>query len=90
MIPIHDLVNKIKWDENESPEDYVLGYEDRVSKKLVEVRFVEIKRTEDNFMVLERNMEEVSIPLHRVRVVKKKGEIVWQRPKAGEEPSKSG
>ena len=80
MIPIHELVNKIKWDENENPEDYTIGYEDRVAKKIVEVRFSDIKRVEDNFMILERDMEEVSIPLHRVRVVKKKDDVVWERP----------
>ena len=85
MITIHDLVNKIKWDENENPEDYTLGYEDRVAKKIISVRFSEIKRIEDNFMILERDMEEVSIPLHRVRVVKKKDAVVWERAKHEEE-----
>lgn len=86
MEPIINIINKIKWDKRESPEDYTIGYEDRVSKQIIEVKFAEIKRIEDNFMVLERNLEEVSIPLHRVRVVKKKEEVVWKRPKAGAEP----
>ncbi len=90
MEPITNIINRIKWDKREDPSDYVIGYEDRVSKKVIEVKFTEIKRIEDNFMVLERNMEEVSIPLHRIRVVKKKGNAVWERkiksPKAREEP----
>ncbi|MBN2112160.1 DUF504 domain-containing protein [Candidatus Woesearchaeota archaeon] len=83
---IADLINKIKWDENENPEDYVIGYEDRISKKIVEIKFTEIKRIEGNFMVLERDLEEVDIPMHRIRVVKKQGNIVWERAKAHEEP----
>jgi len=79
MEPITSIINKIKWDEKENPEDYTIGYEDRISKKIVEVQFAEIKRVEDNFMVLEKDLEEVSIPLHRIRIVKKKGKIVWKR-----------
>jgi uncharacterized protein (UPF0248 family) len=86
---ILDILNKVKWDENENPEDYSIGYEDRISKKIVEIQFTEIKRIEGTFLVVEKDMEEASIPVHRIRVVKKKGTIVWERPKAGEEPSKS-
>ena len=75
-----------KWDKRENPADYVIGYEDRVSKQVVEVKFTDIKRIEDNFMIIEKNMEEVSIPLHRIRVVKKKGSVAWERPKAGAGP----
>jgi len=84
MKPIVNIINKIKWDERENPEDYTIGYEDRILKKIIEVRFVDIKRIEDNFMIVDKElkgrMEEVSIPTHRVRVVKKKGEVVWERP----------
>jgi uncharacterized protein (UPF0248 family) len=83
---IVDLINKIKWDENENPGDYVIGYEDRISKEIIEIKFTEIKKIEDNFMVLERDLEEVNIPLHRIRIVKKQGKVVWERTKAREEP----
>ena len=79
MKSIKDLLNKIKWDEKEQPEDYVIGYEDRIAKGIMELKFTDIKRLEGTFMIIEKNLEEVNIPLHRVRVVKKKGEIVWKR-----------
>lgn len=83
---ILDLLNKIKWDKRESPEDYVIGYEDRVSKEIIEVKFTDIKRIEGNFMIIEKNLEEVSIPLHRIRVVKKNSSVVWERPMTHEGP----
>jgi len=86
MRPVIDLINKIKWDEKENPEDYTIGYEDRVSKKIVEIRYADIKRMEGNFMVVERDLEEASIPVHRIRVVKKNNKIVWQRPKSPSKP----
>lgn len=84
MKPIADIINKIKWDERENPEDYTIGYEDRILKKIIEVRFADIKRIDEGFMIIDKEVkgriEEASIPLHRARVVKKKGEIVWKRP----------
>ncbi len=79
MQPIQDLLNKIKWDKSEDSSDYAIGYEDRVLKKIIEIKFSDIKRIEDSFMVLKRDNEEVMIPLHRVRVVKKKDLVVWKR-----------
>lgn len=79
MIPIKELINKIKWDKRESPGDYILGYEDRVSGKIIETAYPDIERLEGNFMIIFREGEEKHIPMHRVRVVKKKGKIIWQR-----------
>lgn len=79
MITIEDLINKIKWDEREDPSDYSLYYLDRITKKLVEIKYTDILRVEDGFIVLEREGEETNIPLHRIRKATKKGEITWQR-----------
>lgn len=79
MISIKDLLNKIKWDRNEQPEDYSIYYLDRISEKLIKVDFNQIKRVEGNFMILEKEGEEVNVPLHRIREVMKKGRVVWKR-----------
>ncbi|MBW2972002.1 DUF504 domain-containing protein [Candidatus Woesearchaeota archaeon] len=79
MITISELINKIKWDKRERPADYSLFYLDRITKKLVEIKYEEMKRVDEGFIVLERDGEETSIPLHRIRKVTKKGETIWQR-----------
>jgi len=79
MQPIKELLNKIKWDKRENPEDYSIGYLDRVQNKIIEIGYNEIKKIEGNFLVLEREGEEVYIPTHRVREVKKQGKVVWKR-----------
>ena len=80
MQTIKDLINRIKWDKRENPDDYTLGYEDRVAKKIIEVSFNGILRFEEGFMVMaDERGEEAMIPLHRVRVVKKKDVVVWSR-----------
>jgi uncharacterized protein (UPF0248 family) len=77
MIPIKELINKITWDKREKPEDYALWFLDL--DRLVEMPYVAIKRLDGNFMVVEKEGEEVEIPLHRVREVRKKGVVVWKR-----------
>ncbi len=79
MITIKDLLNKIKWDKNLNPKDYTLYYLDRISKTLKKIRYSDIKRIEGNFIIIEKQGEQASIPLHRIKRVKKKGVIVWQR-----------
>ncbi len=78
MIPIQDLLNKIKWDKRESPEQNSIFYFDRILNKLVSIPYNNIKRLEGSFMVLD-NEEETNIPLHRIKKVTKKDDVIWER-----------
>lgn len=83
MMRIIDILNKIKWDSRENPDDYTILYHDRILKTLIEINYTDIKRIEDSFMVVEREDEpgkETMIPIHRIRKIKKKGVVVWSRP----------
>lgn len=79
MIPIKNLLNKIKWDKKEDPKDYEIFYYDRVLKKLICLNFSMVKKTENNLLTVIKDDEEISIPFHRIRRVKKKGKVVWER-----------
>jgi len=79
MISIIDLINKIKWDKKEHPKDYTLAYLDRIQKKLIEIPYTKIKKLEGTFIIIEQDGEETNIPTHRIKQVKKKGKIIWQR-----------
>jgi len=79
MISIIDLINKIKWDEKENPEDYTIAYQDRIQNKLIEIPYTKIKRLEGTFMIIDQDGEETNIPTHRIKQVKKKRKIIWQR-----------
>jgi len=78
MQPIHELLNKIKWDKRENPDDYLIFYYDRILKKLIQIPYNKIKSIEGSFMVLD-NEEESNIPLHRIRKVAKNNAVVWER-----------
>lgn len=79
MESIIELLNRIRWDKKENPYDYDVYYEDRVTEQNVKVEFKAIKRVEGNFFVIESDNGETSIPLHRVREVRKQGQSIWKR-----------
>ncbi len=79
MQTIKDIINKIIWDKNLDKGEFSIFYLDRIENKKIEIEFNDIKRIEDNFIVIEKNDEEVQIPLHRIREVRKKGKLFWSR-----------
>jgi uncharacterized protein (UPF0248 family) len=79
MITIAELLNKIRWDKREKPEEYSILYLDRITRKLNKIEYTDIKRIDDGFMVLMRDNEETNIPLHRIRTVLRCRKTVWKR-----------
>ena len=77
MKPEHEILNQIKWDKRLRKEDYTICYLD--FGKIKEIPYNDIKRIEEGFMTIEKDGQETEIPLHRIRIIKKKGEIIWQR-----------
>ena len=77
-IYIGDFLNNIRWDKRLKPEEYTLVYFDRIEEKRYEVAFTAIGRR-GNFFTVVRNGREVSIPVHRIGQIKKKGKVVWDR-----------
>jgi len=78
MMHIKELLDKIKWDDREKPEEYSLLYLDFGNLK--EIKYTEIKKIEEGFMTVKVGDIDTQIPLHRIKVVMKKGKIIWQRP----------
>ena len=79
MQPIQELLNKIKRDPNEEPDAYVIFYQDRVSDKLIPVPYDDILEIRESFITIFDKGHETPIPLHRIKKVEKKGEVVWER-----------
>jgi len=77
-IYIGDLLNRIRWDKDWKPEEFILVYYDRIHNKNFEVPFISIGRS-GNFFIIKSKMGESYIPLHRIREVKRSGKIIWKR-----------
>lgn len=75
--PASDVLNRLRWDPNLDPADYIIGYEDR---------FLGAKETGLEKWKTEQTDEEF-IPQHRILYFRKKfndegdgkGDIVWER-----------
>lgn len=83
MIPIQDLLNRIRWDRDFARGRFEIGYYDRVEDRIIRVAFEEIGfDPEDHFRigVSDENLEYHSVPYHRIREVWKDGQLIWSRP----------
>ena len=82
MIPIHELLNRIKWDHEFGQAEFIIGYHDRFDENLVKVALKELFfDSEDHFdFELVDDMGTThTIPLHRIREVYRDGRLIWHR-----------
>ena len=82
MIPIHELLNRIRWDREFGQGEFVIGYYDRVDDAIIRVPLGEVYFSPDDhfsFEITDAEGEARSIPLHRVREVYKDGKLIWHR-----------
>ena len=82
MIPIQDLLNRIRWDPGFSKSEFAVGYDDHVAKRIVKVPFRRIHFAAGehfSFDAVEDDGSVHTVPLHRVREVWRDGELIWRR-----------
>ena len=82
MIPIHELLNRIRWDSAFGSAEFAIGYYDRVADRIIVVPFTALAfSAEDRFDFSLIDEEGVlhTIPLHRIRQVFRNGELIWER-----------
>ena len=87
MIPIHELLSRIRWDAEFARSSFVIGYWDRVAGRVLHVDLREIAWDADNpsfFDLIDEDGLAHSIPFHRVREVWRDGSLIWQRHPAGD------
>jgi uncharacterized protein (UPF0248 family) len=88
MIPIHELLSRIRWDEAYATSRFVIGYWDRVANKVLHVDLREISWDRENptfFDLVDEDGVTHGIPYHRVREVWRDGELIWERHPPGEQ-----
>ena len=71
--PASDVINRLRWDANLDPSNYIVGYEDRfLGAKELSLERWKTEQTDEEF-----------IPQHRILYFKKKSdegvEVVWER-----------
>lgn len=82
MLPIYKLLSRIRWDKEFGAGQFSIGYYDRLADRLVSVPFSGIVFQEGDkhsFQVMDADGVFQSIPFHRVREVRRNGELIWSR-----------
>ena len=82
MMPIHELLARIRWDSCFGRGSFVLGYIDHNTDELWFVPFRDVRPDPHNPSMLElvdKRGEMVSVPLHRIYQVSRNGKTIWQR-----------
>lgn len=82
MQPIHELINRIRWDAEFGAAEFSIGYYDRVEKRIIVVPLGRASYDHPDAESLRFEDDEgrtVNIPFHRVRQVFRDGELIWNR-----------
>ena len=83
MIPIHELLNRIRWDPEFARGNFQLGYYDRAEDRTILVPFKEVSfpaESPQTFQLTDAEGQRHHIPFHRVREVYKDSQRIWHRP----------
>jgi len=83
MTPIHELLNRIRWDPEFGRGNFELGYFDRIEGRIIVVPFLKVDFPEDDlhaFHLGDAEGQAHRVPFHRVREVYKDGQRIWHRP----------
>ena len=82
MIPIQDLLHRIRWDPMFGQGRFEVAYVDHASEALVRVPLDALRfdpAEPFGFELAGTDGEERFIPFHRVREVYRDGAVIWQR-----------
>jgi uncharacterized protein (UPF0248 family) len=85
MIPIHELLARIRWDPEFGRARFVIAYLDHKKDALVRVPFERIRLPEVHRFAFEAEEDDGtwhSVPYHRVREVWRDGALIWARGKS--------
>ena len=93
MLPIHKLLNRIRWDPRFRAGRFEIGYYDRRVNGILMVPLEAVRFPDGIRFMFELYDEEGElhrIPLHRVRRVTRNGRVIWQRTPPRELPQDPG
>jgi uncharacterized protein (UPF0248 family) len=83
MIPIHELLSRIRWDREFGRSAFEIGYYDRIRAEIVRVPFTALIFPPDSrhlLLIMTADGIIHSLPLHRIREVYRDNELLWRRP----------
>jgi len=86
MMPIHELLNRIRWVSEFAKGSFQLGYYDRTEDRVILVPFQAISfpaESPQTFELTDAEGQTHRVPFHRVREVYRDSQRIWHRPQPG-------
>jgi hypothetical protein len=83
MMPIHELLSRIRWDAEFAHGEFELGYFDRLEKRVILVPFRKISFPEKDpgrFQLIDAAGQLHRVPFPSCARVYKDGQRIWHRP----------
>lgn len=83
MIPIQDLLHRIRWDADFGKGRIEIGYDDHVARRVVRVPMSRVYLEPGEHFAFDAVEDDGSthmVPFHRVRAVWRDGKPIWRRP----------
>lgn len=82
MMPIHELLARIRWDPEFGKGEFELAYEDKIERQLKRVPLERIDIEPGQHFAFEAEEDDGTrhtVPFHRVRKVWRNGVLIWER-----------
>ncbi|HTY88698.1 MAG TPA: DUF504 domain-containing protein [Candidatus Acidoferrum sp.] len=82
MMPIQQLLSRIRWDADFARGRFELGYFDRVEGRLILIPLQDVDFPPEDpraFRLVDAAGRFHRVPFHRVREVHKDGQCIWRR-----------
>ena len=82
MIPIHELLNRIRWDKDFGRGRFEIGYFDHLERKVIRIPMRELHFEQGNSFSFDLHTPEgevITIPFHRIREVYRDSVLIWSR-----------
>jgi uncharacterized protein (UPF0248 family) len=82
MMPIQDLLHRIRWDAEFGDAEFEIGYYDRIADRILRVPLSSLQfdaTASDSFYLPGSDAESAGIPLHRIKQVFRDGALIWHR-----------
>jgi len=82
VIPIHKLLQRIRWDPRFRAGRFEIGYYDRLQRRILVVPLGAVEFPAGSpliFEMFDAEGEHHRVPFHRVRRVWRDGRIIWER-----------
>ena len=86
MTPIHELLNRIRWDKGFGQARFEIGFWDRHEGVIHRVALQDVafpESAEHTFQFVAETGEHRRVPFHRIREVHRDGELIWHRRTGG-------